>query len=237
MENNEKKVAFKINKSFILNAILIIAICLLGWQNYNQNKMIDDQTVQLTTKNTDDNKTTTIVYEQKLESLKKTNKELYDSLKIYKDEIDYLVQFKHSKEYTVQETIKPIEKVDSITDSIEIKVIEEVKEFVYENKEPNDTLTYQLKIGSTVEPNWYSIKFNVSEKFTVVNKEINGINETTIAPSTSSGVVSDVTVLKQKEKFKIKDRIAIGPSITGGISLIDKKFDVIVGVSLTFDLW
>lgn len=237
MENNEKKVTFKINKSFILNAILIIAICLLGWQNYKQYQKIDDQTVQLTTKNTDDNKTTAIVYEQKLESLKKTNKELYDSLKIYKDEIDYLVQFKHSKEYTVQETIKPIEKVDSITDSTEIKVIEAVKEFVYENKEPNDTLTYQLKIGSTVEPNWYSIKFNVSEKFTVVNKEINGINETTIAPSTSSGVVSDVTVLKQKEKFKIKDRIAIGPSVTAGYGLINKQFDIMVGVSVTFDLW
>ena len=237
MENNEKKVTFKINKSFILNAILIIAICLLGWQNYKQYQKIDDQTVQLTTKNTDDNKTTAIVYEQKLESLKKTNKELYDSLKIYKDEIDYLVQFKHSKEYVVQETIKPVEKVETSTDSTEIKVIEAVKEFVYENKEPNDTLTYQLKIGSTVEPNWYSIKFKVSEKFTVVNKQINGINETTIAPSTSSGVVSDVTVLKQKEKFKIKDRIAVGPSITAGYGLINKQFDIMVGVSVTFDLW
>ena len=237
MENNEKKVIFTFNKSLLLNAILIIAICLLGWQNYKQYQKIDDQTVQLTTKNTDDNKTTAIVYEQKLESLKKTNKELYDSLKIYKDEIDYLVQFKHSKEYVVQETIKPVEKVETSTDSTEIKVIEAVKEFVYENKEPNDTLTYQLKIRSTVEPNWYSIKFNVSEKFTVVNKEINGINETTIAPSTGSGEVSNVTVLKQKEKIKIKDRIAIGPSITAGYVLINKQFDIMFGVSVTFDLW
>ena len=237
MEEQEKKVIFTFNKSLLLNAILIIAICLLGWQNYKQYQKIDDQTVQLTTKNTDDNKTTAIVYEQKLESLKKTNKELYDSLKIYKDEIDYLVQFKHSKEYVVQETIKPVEEVETSTDSTEIKVIEAVKEFVYENKEPNDTLTYQLKIGSTVEPNWYSIKFKVSEKFTVVNKQINGINETTIAPSTSSGVVSDVTVLKQKEKFKIKDRIAVGPSITAGYGLINRQFDIMVGVSVTFDLW
>lgn len=238
MEEKEKKVVFTFNKSLILNAILIIALCLLGWQNYNQNKVIDDQTVQLSSKNTDDNKHTSIVYEQNLESLKKVNKELYDSLKIYKDEIDYLVQFKHSKEYTVHETIKPVEKVEvSTTDSTEMKVIEAVKEFVYENKEPNDTLTYQLKIGSTVEPNWYSINFKVSEKFTVVNKEINGINETTIAPSTSSGVVSDVTVLKQKEKVKLKDKIAIGPSITAGYGLINKQIDIMIGVSVTFDLW
>ena len=237
MENNEKKVVFNINKNTIINAILIIALFLLGWQNFQQSEMIDKQTVQLSSKNTDDNKHTTIVYEQKLETLKKTNKELYDSLKIYKDEIDYLAQFKHTKEYVVHEVIKPIEKIEDSTDSVNVKVEEEVKEFVYESKEPNDTLNYQLRIGSTVEPNWYSIKFKVSETFTLVNKEINGMNETTIAPSTGSGVISDVTVLKQKEKFKLKDRIAIGPSVTAGYCLINKNIDVMVGVSVTFDLW
>jgi hypothetical protein len=212
-------------------------LCILGWQNFQQSEMIDEQTVQLSSKNTDDNKHTTIVYEQKLETLKKTNKELYDSLKIYKDEIDYLAQFKHTKEYVVHEVIKPIEKNDESADSVNVKVEEEIKEFVYENKEPNDTLNYKLRIGSTVEPNWYSINFKVSETFTLVNKEVNGINETTIAPSTGSGVISNVTVLKQKEKFKLKDRIAIGPSVTAGYCLINKKVDVMVGVSVTFDLW
>jgi FtsZ-interacting cell division protein ZipA len=237
MENNEKKVVFNINKNTIINVILIIALCILGWQNFQQSEMIDEQTVQLSSKNTDDNKHTTIVYEQKLETLKKTNKELYDSLKIYKDEIDYLAQFKHTKEYVVHEVIKPIEKNDESADSVNVKVEEEIKEFVYENKEPNDTLNYKLRIGSTVEPNWYSINFKVSETFTLVNKEVNGINETTIAPSTGSGVISNVTVLKQKEKFKLKDRIAIGPSVTAGYCLINKKVDVMVGVSVTFDLW
>lgn len=236
MENNEKKVVFNINKNTIINVILVIALCLLGWQNFQQSEMIDKQTVQLSSKNTDDNKHTTIVYEQKLETLKKTNKELYDSLKIYKDEIDYLAQFKHTKEYVVHEVVKPIEKNEESADSIDVKV-EEIKEFVYENKEPNDTLNYQLKIGSTVEPNWYTINFKVSETFTLVNKEVNGINETTIAPSTGSGVISNVTVLKQKEKFKLKDRIAIGPSVTAGYCLINKNIDVMVGVSVTFDLW
>ncbi len=237
MENNEKKVVFNINKNTIINVILIIALCILGWQNFQQSEMIDEQTVQLSSKNTDDNKHTTIVYEQKLETLKKTNKELYDSLKIYKDEIDYLAQFKHTKEYVVHEVIKPIEKNDESADSVNVKVEEEIKEFVYENKEPNDTLNYQLRIGSTVEPNWYAINFKVSETFTLVNKEVNGINETTIAPSTGSGVISNVTVLKQKEKFKLKDRIAIGPSVTAGYCLINKNVDVMVGVSVTFDLW
>lgn len=232
MENNEKTVIFKINKSIILNAILIIAICLLGWQNYNQNKMIDDQTVQLTTKNTDDNKTTAIVYEQKLETLKKTNKELYDSLKIYKDEIDYLAQFKHKKEYVVHDTITKID-----TAYIEKENDVKINEYIYSNKEKNDTLNYELKIGSTVEPNWYSIRFRTSEQFTLVNKNINGINETTIAPSSGSGQITDVTVLKQKEKFKLKDRIAIGPSVSTGYTLINKQLDIMIGLSAVVDLW
>ena len=38
-------------------------------------------------------------YETKFRELKKTNKELYDSLKQYKDKIDYIVQFYHEKDY------------------------------------------------------------------------------------------------------------------------------------------
>lgn len=217
-------------KNYIFYAILIIAICLLGWQNYNQRQMIDEQTVQLTSKNTDDNKTTVIFYEQKLETLKKTNKELYDSLKIYKDEIDYLTQFKFNKEYIVHDTII---KKDTVNDNENI----DVKEFTYKNKEKNDTLNYELKIGSIAEPNWYSIKFQISEQFTIVNKEKNGINETTIAPTSNNATITNVTILKQKEKFKLKDKIAIGPSISGGYCIINKKFDIMLGVSVTWDLW
>lgn len=225
-----------INKNTIIIAILIIFMCLLGWQNFQQSKMIDQQTIQLSSKNTDDNKHTSIVYEQKLETLKKTNKELYDSLKIYKDEIDYLAQFKHTKEYIVREVIKEVEKNNN--DTVDNKIEEkEIKEFVYENKEPNDTLNYQLKIGSTVEPHWYSINFKVSETFTLVNKEVNGINETTIESSTNNGKISNVTILKQKEKFKLKDKIAIGPSITTGYGLMNKQFDIMIGISATIDLW
>ena len=85
--------------NFIIYAILILIIGLLGWLVVYQNKMIDKQTIQLSTKNEDDNKHVSIVYEQELETLKKNNKDLYDSLKIYNDKIDYLVQFNFQKEY------------------------------------------------------------------------------------------------------------------------------------------
>lgn len=215
----------KIDVNVIINAILIIALCLLGWQNFKQNEMIDKQTVQLTSKNTDDNKSTTIVYEQKLESLKKINRDLYDSLKIYKDEIDYLVQFKYKKEYAIHDTITKIDTTN----------INEINEYTYSNKEKNDTLNYQLKIGSKIEPNWYTINFQIADKFTIVNKEINDINETTIQPSTN-GNVGNVTVIKKKEQKSLLDNISFGPSITAGYCLGNRNFDVVVGVSAVWKL-
>ena len=215
----------KIDVNVIINAILIIALCLLGWQNFKQNEMIDKQTVQLTSKNTDDNKSTTIVYEQKLESLKKINRDLYDSLKIYKDEIDYLVQFKYKKDYVIQDTITKIDTTN----------INEINEYTYSNKEKNDTLNYQLKIGSKIEPNWYTINFQIADKFTIVNKKINDINETTIAPSTN-GNVSNVTVIKKKEKKSLLENISFGPSITAGYCLGNRNFDVVVGVSAVWKI-
>jgi len=214
-----------LNKNIIIYAILIILISILGWHNYQQNLMIDKQTIQLSEKNTDDNKHTSIVYEQEIETLKKSNKKLYDSLKIYKDEIDYLVQFKYKKEYVTQDTInKP--------DSVEL---ENIKEYIYSNKLQNDTLNYELTIASKIEPNWYKIKFNINEEFTIVNKKINDINETTIAPSTN-GNVGNVTVIKKKEQKSLLENISFGPSITAGYCLGNRNFDVVVGVSAVWKL-
>lgn len=214
-----------LNKNIIMYAILIILISILGWHNYQQDLMIDKQTIQLSEKNTDDNKHTSIVYEQEIETLKKTNKKLYDSLKIYKDEIDYLVQFKYKKEYVTQDTInKP--------DSVEL---ENIKEYIYSNKLQNDTLNYELTIASKIEPNWYKIKFNINEEFTIVNKKINDINETTIASSTN-GNVGNVTVIKKKEQKSLLENISFGPSITAGYCLGNRNFDVVVGVSAVWKI-
>ena len=211
--------------NIIIYAILILIIGLLGWLVVYQNKMIDKQTIQLSTKNEDDNKHVSIVYEQQLETLKKINEDLYDSLKIYKDEIDYLVQLNFQKEYVVHDTIYK-------TDTLYKK--ENINEYTYYNKDKNDTLEYQLKIGSEIEPNWYSIKFKINEQFTIVNKQIDNINETTIAPS-SNGNITNVTVLKNK-KSKFMDNITFGPSITAGYCLGNRNLDVMLGISATIKL-
>ena len=219
------------DKNYFFNILLLIVIGFLGYQNYQQYKMIDKQTVQLSSKNTDDNKHTSITYEQNFETLKKHNKELYDSLKICKEQIDYLAQFKYKKKYVVRDTII---KYDTINNDVKQEII---NEYTYSNKDKNDTLNYQLTIGSKVQPNWYAIDFEISDKFTLVNKKINDVNETTIETKSNDTKISDVTILKTKQKKSLKDMVEIGPSITAGYCLNSKKIDVVVGVSATFDMW
>lgn len=221
----------KIDKNLIVNILLTLVIIFLGYQVYNKNQMIDEQTVQLSSKN-EDKKNTTIVYEQKLESLKKNNKSLYDSLKIYKEHIDYLAQFKYKKKYVVRDTITKV-KFDTINNIIP----QTVNEYIYSNKNTNDTLNYQLKIGSAIQPNWYELNLEVSDKFTLVNKKVDNVNETTIETSSNNTQINDVTILKTKENKTLKDKIAIGPSITTGYCLNNKNLDMMVGVSITIDIW
>jgi hypothetical protein len=114
----------------------------------------------------------------------------------------------------------------------------EAKTFEYLS-EPNDTFEYKLKINSEKEPNWYSLSASVKDKFTIVDKKKEGssISHITIE-SQGSGDVSDVTVFNKKEnKKKLRDRISIGPGATAGYDPINKKFGLMVGIGVSYDLW
>ena len=174
-----------------------------------------------------------IYYEGEISDLKKTNKELYDSLKKSKDRIDFLVQFTANQEY---HTGKVIIKKEIVRDTIYADSIKNAKTFEYTNVNPNDTLLYKLKLNSTEEPNWYSLDIRTSTKFTIINKEYeNGMNHITIGDSGHNADITDVTVVK-KGKRNFWKRFSLGPSITYGYDLTNKTFGTVVGASLTFDL-
>ena len=162
-----------------------------------------------------------IYYEKEMSSLRKENKELFDSLKKYKKDIDFLVQFKYKKTYEtgVVHTKKNNSRPVTVTKEEQgINPEEKLEAKTYEYlSEPNDTFEYRLRINSEMEPNWYSLSANVKDKFTIVNKskDDSNINHITIG-SQGSGEISDVTVFKKKEKKKLRDRISIGPGATAG---------------------
>lgn len=175
-----------------------------------------------------------------LKDLKKENRELYDSLEMYKEKLDYVIQFSYSKNYKT-DTVW-LTKTKKIYTPVEIeKYKEEVRNdttittYVYEN-DKNDSINYRLAIGSQTEPKWYSLDMQVSDKFTIVNKKDGEMNTTNIE-SGNKGEVTNVTVFNKKQKTRIMNKIAIGPSISFGYDFANKRMAPTVGVSVTYNIF
>ncbi len=176
-----------------------------------------------------------VYYSKTFKELKKENKELYDSLKQYKDKIDFIVQFTHEKNYQTGKVETKPNVVDSVIyDTIKVSETLMAKTYEY-NSEPNDTFQYKLNINSYTEPNWYSLNVRTKNKFTIVNKEEDGINHITIG-SNNNGNISNVTVFNKKEKRKFLSRFSVGPSVTAGYDIVNKQWGIMAGASVTFDL-
>lgn len=222
-------------KCFLLVLILFIATCGLVWYSnheYNESKKLVEEVEYYDSLN----RYNKIYYSKTFEALKKENKELYDSLKQYKDQIDYIVQFYHEKEYNTGQVHTKPNIVDSVVyDTIPITIPQVTKTYEYIS-EPNDTFQYRLSVNSLTEPNWYSINAKVKNKFTIVNKEYgNGMNHIVIDPG-NGGTISNTTIYKKEKKKTVWNRFSAGPSVTGGYDLINKQWGIMVGASVTFDL-
>ena len=223
-------------KYFYVVLILFIIICGLLWfakKEYDHSRKLVEEVEYIDSLN----RYNKIYYDKTFNELKKENKELYDSLKDYKDQITVLIQFKHEKEYnTGKVTTKPTIKDSIVYDTIPITIPQVAKTFEYIS-EPNDTFQYKLNVNSFTEPNWYSLQAKVSNKFTIVNKQDSpdGSNHITIG-NDNGGTISDVTVFKKKEKRKFLNRFSFGPAVTAGYDVINKQWGIMAGTSITFDL-
>ena len=221
--------------SLIIAILIALIVGLTIYFNYQLNKKqktVIDQIEYIDTAGTYHK----YYYEKKFKELKNENKELYDSLKKYKDKINYIVQFYHEKEYNTGkiDTVKPIIKDSIVYDTIPVEIPQVAKTFEYIS-EPNDTFQYKLNVNSFTEPLWYSINAKVKNKFTIVNKEEGGMNHITIDPG-NGGTISDTTIWKKKEKKSFWQRFSIGPSVTAGYDMANKQWGVMAGASFTYDL-
>ena len=164
-----------------------------------------------------------VFYDEELKSLQTENKALYDSIAKYKNEVTYVTQFKYITKHTTDTVY--LEKNSTNK--------EDVKEFKFSNG--NDTLKYELTLGSTIKPNWYKFDFEINDQLMLVNRKIGDVNETTIQ-SANNGIIEDATIFTPKQKRGFKERFAVGPSVTVGYDIFQKNVAVVVGVSATFDI-
>ena len=176
-----------------------------------------------------------IYYSKAFSALKKENKQLYDSLKQYKDKIDFILEFTHeSLHNTGVVTTKPVIKDSVVHDTVPLVVPQIARTYEYKG-EQTDTFQYKLNVNSYTEPLWYSLDVKVKNKFTIVNKEVDGTNHLVIDPH-GNGTVDDVTVFHKDKKKTVWDRISVGPSVTAGYDVINKQWGIMAGASVTFDL-
>ena len=213
---------------FVLICLMVIAV--LAFNNARKNGLklkekIDE--IEFINKQHQYRK---LYYEKEINSLKKDNRELYDSIKDYKNQVSWLVQFKYEKEYdTGVVNVKP--KAD---DSLSSAPKPEVKEYTYKS-ELNDTMNYNLTVGSEKELAWYRLKVTLSDKFTIINRENGELNDVTIGGE-HQGNITDVTVFTKKKKQSIFSRFAIGPSIGYSYDFKSKSFGPTLSISLTYNL-
>lgn len=180
--------------------------------------------------------------DKELKDLKNENRELYDSLEMYKEKLDYVIQFSYAKDYKTDTVWITKTKTKTVYTPVEIeKYKEEIRKdttivtYEYSNNK-NDSINYNLKIGSQTEPKWYSLDMHVSDKFTIVNKK-DGETNTTNIESGNKGEITDITVFNKKQKTRVMNKIAIGPSISFGYDFANKRMAPTVGVSVTYNLF
>lgn len=159
---------------------------------------------------------------QTINELKKENSELYNSIKKLKDvKQAVIIKYKyiyHGDTIYVDRVLPPIE--DSI----------------YTFSEKSDTLSYDLKVkADSVE--WYKLNFTLNEKFTIINRENAGHNETTITTGTGGGTITDAQFYNKKSTANnFFNRFSIGVQAGVGYGIITKKPDIYVGVGVAFRL-
>lgn len=199
-------------------SLVIAALCLLLHNAYGEKERIYEEGYK-------DGTYVVVKADETIKQLKKENKELYDSIKTYKDNVKFVTQFKYKKAY-VTDTVY-VSKNDN----------DKVETFTYSNKNQNDSLNYNLSIGSITEPSWYKLDISVGDKFTIINKKANDNNNQTIISSGNGGLIEDVTAFNKKEKKRIWNNFSTGPTIGVGYGTIGHSFDIYVGVGVTYKVW
>ena len=209
--------------------IVIVLLVLLGIQGCNYSRV----SKQLVTSEEYNRENTYVrIYQSKsLSKLKKENKELYDSISKLKNvESGMIIKFvEHYNTDTI--TVDKFElKHDTIYKSDEITLVDSV----YHYQKTNDTIDCNINIKAK-DLTWCMADISIRDKFVIINREKDGVNQTSISHSGNS-TIEGTAMWHEKENKKWYQRFKIGPQVGVGYGTIHKDFDVFVGVGINYEL-
>lgn len=174
------------------------------------------------------------IYEsQRLDKLKRENRELYDSIKKLNDvESGMVIKF---REHYVTDTIM-VDKFVVQRDTIRVvadnnKVYESV-DSIYHYTQNNDTVNLDIDIKAK-ELQWCKADFTISDQFMIINREKDGVNQALINHS-DNATIESTTMWHRKDTKKWYQRFTISPQIGVGYGMINRKVDTYVGVGVGY---
>ena len=207
----------------------LIAMLVIQGVNYQQTKKDLVTSAEYNKENT-----YVRVYEsQRLDKLKRENRELYDSIKKLNDvESGMVIKF---REHYVTDTIM-VDKFVVQRDTIRVvadnnKVYESVVS-IYHYTQNNDTVNLDIDIKAK-ELQWCKADFTISDQFMIINREKDGVNQTLINHS-DNATIESTTMWHRKDTKKWYQRFTISPQIGVGYGMINRKVDTYVGVSVGY---
>lgn len=207
----------------------LIAMLVIQGVNYQQTKKDLVTSAEYNKENT-----YVRIYEsQRLDKLKRENRELYDSIKKLNDvESGMVIKF---REHYVTDTIM-VDKFVVQRDTIRViadnnKVYESVVS-IYHYTQNNDTVNLDIDIKAK-ELQWCKADFTISDQFMIINREKDGVNQTLINHS-DNATIESTTMWHRKDTKKWYQRFTISPQIGVGYGMINRKVDTYVGVGVGY---
>lgn len=212
MEKFTQKTIDVIQWLFIVVLVFMLIVQCLGY-----NKLKNDL---VTSEEYRKENTYVRIYEsQKMDKLKRENKELYDSIcKLQDVESGMIIKF---VERYHTDTIK----ADKFTleDSLS----------TYHYAHDNDTVKMNIDIKAR-DLEWITADITIHDKFTIINREKDGVNQTSIQHSGNADI-ENTAMWHRKENKKWYQKFVITPQIGFGYGLLNRKLDFYVGGGIGYN--
>ena len=162
------------------------------------------------------------IYEsQTIENLRKENRELYDSIRRLND-VESAIEIRYKYKY-VTDTITKTEFVYNTNDSI------------YHYHNDNDTITCDIDVKAN-NLEWIQNRFTINDRFMIINREKDGMNQTFINHGENTTVDAVDTWHRIEDKQKWYKNFHLGIQAGFGYGVFNRKPDIFIGVGVSYDL-